>query len=137
MAHIPQKQWEKLTDQEKEILKSIGIRPNGKHKAPSAKLQGIKAPNPYTLEVTIHCQLCGGTPKQYFDMVQFYESGEPHLHAVLISKEDALKKAVLIKRDSYQSTCSECFDRLHDWTKEELIKKLIKVYPMASVGARK
>jgi len=135
MAHIPKKQWDELTDREREILKSIGIRPNGKHKAPVEKPRATRAPDPYTIEVTVICQLCKGTPKQYFDMIPSDEEGAPHLHAVAISKENALKRKNLRKKDSYQSTCSECFNRLHDWTKEELIKKLIKVYPLASIGA--
>ena len=142
MAHIPQKDWDNLTAREREILKSIGIRPNGKHKAPPRRLQGTRAPEPYTLEVTIYCQLCGGTPKKYFDMVLAENAEAPHLHAVLISRRDALlqetiKMKAITKKETYQSTCCECYKRLHKWSKEDLIQKLIKVYPLASIGAGK
>lgn len=135
MAHIPQKQWDELTDKEKELLKAIGIRPNGKHKAPPNKLRGVKAPNPYTIKVITRCQLCKGSPVKYFDMVLSDENGEPHLHAVPICKEDALKKKSLTTKETYSSTCCECYERLHKWSKEELIKKLVKTYAVVAIGA--
>jgi hypothetical protein len=126
-----------LTEREKEILKSIGIRPNGKPKTLPRRLRGTRAPEPYTLEVTIHCQLCGGTPVKYFDMVLAENAEAPHLHAFPISKGEALQRPALTKKDTYQSTCCECYRRLHKWSKEELVEKLIKVYPLASIGAGK
>ena len=135
MTHITQKEWNRLTDKEKEILKSIGIKPTEKHKAPAAQARGIKPPKPYTIEITIHCQLCKSTPKKYFDMVLAENVEVPYLHAIPISKEEAFKKPTLVKRETPQSTCCECYEKLHKWKKEELIMKLIKVYPSSSIGA--
>ena len=134
MAHIPQKQWLELTEKEKEILKAIGITPE-KHKAPPQKPHSVRAPDPYTLQITTHCQLCGGHPIQYFDMVLSDEEGvDPHLHAVIISEDVALQRKDLVKRETHSSICCECCTRLCKWTKNDLIINLVKARGKLGAG---
>ena len=133
MARVTQTEWNRLTDREKEILKSIGISPE-KHKQPDRKQCVVNIPVPYTLKVTTQCHLCGGRPVKYFDMVLSDEEGKaPHLHAVPILEEVALKKKFK-SQVVHSSVCCECYQVLKGWSKEALVSKLIKTYGMLATG---
>ena len=131
MAKMTQEIWTGLTDREREILKSIGIRPNGRSKTIIKKIWHVKPPKPYTLLITTRCELCGSSPRRCFEMA--IKDDSTTLQATpLVGK---IPSGIPIKQEEiYSSTCSECPKELMKWKKVDLIKKLLKAYPIASIG---
>ena len=134
MARMTQKVWEGLTEKERELLKSIGIRPNHRSKTIIKKTWHVKPPEPYTLLITTRCELCGSSPRQFFRMTLKDDPTCLQATPFIYDKEAPLPKGTLKREEVYSSTCSECPKELMKWEKADLIKKLLKAFPIASVG---
>lgn len=135
MVEISLTQWSNLTQAERELAKGLGITPR---KARSTPDRSISKPKPYLLKARVLCYLCKSETEQFFRMV-LSEDGYslPYLHSARITREEAqeLQKSMPIRpRDIYTSTCTACPEVLGKWKKEELVQKLIQVFPAARIA---
>lgn len=134
---VTPEQWSRLTQAERTLAKTLGITlETATKKAFPSKPKS--EPKPYTIEVEIHCYLCGSDTEQFFHMELREGQSSPYLHSVKITKSQAqqLKKEMpYVTKIIEMSTCSSCFKALLKWEKEELAKKLIEVFPAARLSA--
>lgn len=133
MIQISLKKWSNLSQAERVIAKSLGITPKEtkqvKGTTPSPK------PKPYLMQAKTHCYLCKSDTEQFFHMI-LRDDGYtlPYLQSVEVTKDKAqqLEKKIPCKiKDIEASTCQACLEVLMKWSKEDLVKKLIKNYPKA------
>lgn len=129
---ITSKVWNKLGKKDKTLLKRIGLKPSILKKPPPFKGKSLE---PYYLKITVNCSLCNSKPVQYFHMIPSEDRSS--LQARGVTKEEA-KSHKCQEKEVHSSTCSECYKVLtKKWKKEELVKALIKAYPLASIGGFK
>ena len=132
---VTQREWDKLTEREKEILKGIGISPKSTKSSPKSLPFKGNPQEPYFLKRTVHCNLCKSITIKYFHMLLSEDSS--HLYSKEATEEEAVSGKYK-SQELHQSTCSECYNVLiKEWTKEEIAKALIKAYPLASIGGGK
>ena len=129
---ITSKIWSSLNKKDRELLKQIGLKPKI---IPRPIPNRIKPPTPYCLKMITNCTLCGSKPIRYFRMV--LSEDETYLTSVPITEEEANTCECRLKT-TYSSTCPHCYEVLiKDWKKEDLVKALIKAYPLAAIGGSK
>lgn len=132
MIQVTQNQWDKLTQAEKTLAKSLGITPK---KPAITKRESLPKPEPYIMQAKVHCYLCKSDTEQFFHM-KLKESIHylPYLQSVKVTEKEAqeLKKGMPYHTKVMEmSTCSVCPEVLMKWEKKELVRKLIEVYPQA------
>lgn len=132
MVQVSLKKWEKLSSTERKLAESLGVTPS---RPKPAGPKGAK-PKPYVLQAEMYCYLCTSKATQLFHMVlkEGVDLAAPHLESKKITKQEAqrLKKKLPFRvRDIEVSACSICPEILGKWKKEELVRKLIQVFPVA------
>lgn len=119
-------QWENLTSEDKEVLKALGIlnlvRP--KNKTPRNKT--LPPPlEPYVLKRVAACCVCKTISNSYFKMVS--TPGKYFLASIKIEQEDILPSDTVKEVKDHYLGCSNCYKVLKEKSKEELIRKIIKL----------
>lgn len=126
-SRMTSKQWEEVSLKDKEVLKVLGIlnlvKPKEKNKP--SKSKALPALEPYILKRTGTCKVCKVTTTHYFKMVPFQT--KRFLSSIAIREEDILPEEVIKEGKDFYSGCSHCFEVLSKMTKEELIRKIIKL----------
>ena len=132
MIQVSLKQWSNLSQADRVLAKSLGIAP--KEAAPTLK-EKVHKPKPYIARAKVYCYLCESRTEQFFHMVlRESEHFLPYLQSVEVTREEAkqLEKEMSYKTQHIEmSTCQVCSEVLMKWSKEELMKKLIEVFPVA------
>jgi len=130
MVQVSEAQWNRLNAKERALAKSLGVTPKA---VPKGK-KPLVPPKPYLIRAVTHCYLCEGETVQFFHMeTMLNEQLMPYLQSrkVTVKEAERLKKLPLERRDIEMSTCPICPKVLNGWAREDLIKKLIQVYPVA------
>ena len=133
MVQVSLKQWSALSLTERKLARTLGITP--RERSSSEKVKPILKPKPYLMRAEIHCYLCGSKTTKFFHMIlKGDESFLPFLQSEGITEQSAQQLSSTIplrSQDVNVSSCPACTDALGKWTKAELIKKLIQVFPVA------
>lgn len=114
---VTEAQWRRLSPEEQALLTKIGVKPAAKRK-PWRKLQA-----PYILSHHQECLLCKDEVTTLYRMVPTYQDNIPYLQSRKLGKHQHL----LPKKEDSQMvvTCSKCKKNLKEWSKEELILKVM------------
>lgn len=134
MVQVSLKQWGELNETERALARALGITPK-ESKLPAKRASPLHKPKPCVIQARITCLLCESKTEQFFHM-QLAEDASylPYLRSVEVTEQEARqlgKKIPKRSQDVEQSTCSVCSIVLGKWTKQQLVKKLIEVFPVA------
>ena len=137
MGGVSKADFDRLTPKEQLILTSLGIKPDIPKKKPPPSPRMAERPQPYILKVIQHCQLCKRDTHEYFHMVPEEDSYPPHLVACRIKKDKVPKDLPTKTKEIFPSSCSECPIVLSKQSKQELIRQILKMAPLARAGGLK
>jgi len=134
MVQVSLKKWSELSETERALARTLGVTPK-ESAQPAKRASHLHVPKPCIIQARVTCLLCESKTEQFFHM-QLVEdiSYQPYLKSVEITKQRAQRLAGGIPKRSQnveQSTCSVCSEVLGKWTKQELVRKLIEVFPVA------
>jgi len=122
-----------LGNTERALAKKLGITP--KMSQETQQRSPLHKPKPCVIHAKIHCILCESETSQYFHMMlKDDDYGLPYLQSTETTRDRAnqLKEEIPFRsQDIEQSTCSVCPEVLGEWTKGDLVRKLIEVFPVA------
>jgi len=119
---------------ELKILRKLGIDLTARPDTPRDETRRTRAPKPYILKTLVHCQLCGKNTVQFFSMELDETDYVPVLRAKPISLLEAEQRNEVIKSQHlHPNSCSVCFEALMKLKKEELVRMVIKSFPLANM----
>ena len=134
MVQVSLKQWSELNETERALARTLGITPK-ESAQPAKRTSRLHVPKPCVIQARVTCILCKSKTEQFFHMQLMEDTSYlPYLKSVEITKQKAQRlggKVPKRSQDVEQSTCSVCPEVLGKWTKRELVKKLIEVFPAA------
>ena len=134
MVQVSLKQWSELNETERKLARTLGVTPK-ESTLPAKRASPLRKPKPCVIQANVTCYLCESKTVQYFHMILKEDTSYlPYLQSEEVTKQEAQRLPIAIPRrsqDVAQSTCTVCSEVLGKWTKEELVKKLIEVFPVA------
>lgn len=121
--------------EELKILEKLGIDLAARPEIKRDETKRTKAPKPYILKTLTCCQLCGKNTVQFFSMELDEADYVPVLRARPISPLEAeqLRHKGMRLQSLYPNSCPVCLKTLMKWKKEDLVRALIKAFPLANV----
>lgn len=126
MEAMTNKQWKALLPKDKEVLKSLGIFDLVKPKEKKvSKNKALSALEPYVLKRTSTCRICKTISTSYFRMLPSTKGR--FLSSIKIEQEDILSSDIIKENIEYYLGCSNCYIILKEKSKEELIRRIIKL----------
>ena len=138
MVQVSLKKWSELNETERALARTLGITPK-ESATPARRTSHLHVPKPCVIQAKITCLLCESKTTQFFHrQLKEDKSYLPYLQSVGITERRAKQLVRGVPKRSQnveQSTCSVCPEVLGKWTKQELVKKLIEVFPVARAAA--
>ena len=134
MVQVSLKRWSELSEIERKLARKLGVTPK-ESAVPAKRTSRLHVPKPCVIQARVTCLLCESKTEQFFHMQLTEDTNYlPYLKSVEITKQKAQRlggKVPKRSQDVEQSTCSVCSEVLGKWTKQELVRKLIEVFPVA------
>lgn len=134
MVQVSLKQWSELNETERKLARTLGVTPK-ESALPAKRASPLRKPKPCVIQANITCHLCESKTVQYFHMILREDTSYlPYLQSEEVTKQVAQRLGKTVPKRSQnvvQSTCAVCSEVLGKWTKEDLVKKLIEVFPIA------
>ena len=134
MVQVSLKKWSELNETERKLARTLGITPK-ESQLPAKRTSPLFKPKPCVIQANVSCILCNSKTIQHFHMeLKEDTSYAPYLQSLEVTRQKAKqlgKEIPLRSQNVEQSTCSVCTKVLGSWTKQELVRKLIEVFPIA------